>query len=98
MLSANYSLIRQNDLCTIQTFCDLLMKLIHYDKWKKFAPLGLGVIGLGFSLTAEAAARKSRGAPKRKWVPLGTVGLCVFNSGVAIFGDAVKHRALYEMK
>jgi hypothetical protein len=29
-------------------------------------------------------------------VALGTVSLAVFNAGLCMFGDAVKHRALYE--
>jgi len=30
------------------------------------------------------------------WVALGTVSLVVLNAGLCLFGDAVKHRALYE--
>lgn len=66
----------------------------HYRKWLAFAPLGLATIGFGLSLTNEATLRKGRG---ESWVLYGTVGLCVTNVGVSIFGDAVKERALYEL-
>ena len=66
-----------------------------YDKWLFFAPLGLILIGLGTSVTQDAATRKAAG---RSWFWRGTLGLCVLNAGIAIFGDAVKDRALYEWR
>ncbi len=69
----------------------------YYEQWKQSAPIGLVLIGAGFSLTAHAATLRGKGAPLWKWVLLGTVGLVVLNSGIAVFGDAVKQRALYEM-
>jgi hypothetical protein len=48
------------------------------------------------SLVGQATLLKGRG--ERGWVALGTLGLCTLNAGVAIFGEAVKHRALYEWK
>jgi hypothetical protein len=64
-----------------------------YEKWERFAPLGLLVIGLGLSLTGHAIESKSKG---RGWFLKGTLGLIVFNAGVAIFGEAIKARTLYE--
>jgi hypothetical protein len=58
--------------------------------------LGLGTIGLGVSIIGQATLLKGRG--EGGWVALGTIGLCTLNAGVAIFGEAVKHRALYEWK
>lgn len=68
----------------------------HYTTWRRLAPLGLGSIGLGLSVIGEATLMKGRGSPAAHWVAAGTLGLCLCNAGVAMFGEAVKHRALYE--
>jgi hypothetical protein len=68
----------------------------HYQKWKRLAPLGLVTVGLGASLIGQSTILKSKTASTWKWVALGTVSLAVFNAGLCLFGDAVKHRALYE--
>ncbi len=64
-------------------------------KWLVFSPLGLTLVGLGLSLTLETARLKSAGEP---WFWLGTLGLCVVNSGLAFFGDGVKSRVLLELQ
>ena len=68
----------------------------HYQKWKRLAPLGLTTVGLGASLIGQSTILKSETRSTWKWVALGTVSLVVFNAGLCLFGDAVKHRALYE--
>lgn len=68
----------------------------HYERWNRMAPLGLILIGAGLSLVTHAAGIKGRGGRLTSWGGLGTVGLIVFNSGIAVFGDAVKNRMLYE--
>ncbi|MFB6271407.1 MAG: hypothetical protein ABEL51_00790 [Salinibacter sp.] len=68
----------------------------HYRKWKRLAPAGLVTVGLGASLIGQSTILKSNDASTWKWVALGTVSLAVFNAGLCLFGDAVKHRALYE--
>jgi hypothetical protein len=68
----------------------------HYQKWKTLAPLGLLATGLGASGIGESTLLKGRDAPTWKWVAAGTVSLAVLNAGLCLFGDAVKHRALYE--
>lgn len=65
----------------------------YYEKWNRLSPLGLLVIGCGMSLIGDATLSKLKG---RSWFFKGTVALIVFNAGVAIFGEAVKNRALYE--
>lgn len=65
----------------------------NYEKWNSFSLLGLLIIGFGLSLTGHAIVCKSQG---RSWFIRGTLGLIVTNAGVAIFGEAVKARALYE--
>ncbi len=62
--------------------------------WKWMAPFGLILIGAGFSLAAEATLWKGENVESWKWVALGTLGLAVFNSGIVIFGEAVKFSTL----
>lgn len=68
----------------------------HYQTWKRLAPLGLMTVGFGASLVGQSTILKAENAATWKWVALGTVSLVVFNAGLCMFGDAVKHRALYE--
>lgn len=67
-------------------------------KWKWMAPLGLTLIGLGVSLSGEATLLKGAAAPTWHWVAIGTLGLVVLNSGIAVFGDAVKRRLWLEIR
>ncbi len=58
------------------------------------APVGLVLVAGGLSVSIDAAVRRAGGAPLRRWVGQGTVGLVVFNSGLSVFGDAVRRRAV----
>lgn len=69
----------------------------YYRKWRWTAPLGLMLIGFGFSLSGQAIILKADTGPWWEWVALGTVGLVVFNAGISIFGDAVKRRTWDEI-
>lgn len=60
------------------------------------APLGLVILGFGVCLVAESAILKAAGASCMQWVPAGTISLCVFNSGVCIFGNSILERVRYE--
>lgn len=64
-----------------------------YERWNRFSPLGLLLIGLGLSIIGDAALSKGRGGG---WFLKGTLGLIITNAGIAIFGEAIKNRALYE--
>jgi hypothetical protein len=66
-----------------------------HTKWLIFSPVGLSLVGFGLSLILEAARLKSVGEP---WFWLGTLGLCVVNSGLAFFGDGIKSRVLLELQ
>ncbi|MGB3546401.1 MAG: hypothetical protein WBA17_05475 [Saprospiraceae bacterium] len=68
----------------------------QYRQWLEKAPLGLVIIGFGACLIAEAATKKAGGAKTATWLAEGTAALVVFNAGISIFGDAVKHRTHYE--
>ncbi|MCI4668795.1 MAG: hypothetical protein MRZ79_11715 [Bacteroidia bacterium] len=65
-------------------------------KWKWLAPLGLSLVGLGFSFTGEAIILKMQGEVWYQWVAMGTLGLVIFNSGLSVFGDAVVRRTKAE--
>jgi hypothetical protein len=75
-----------------------MKSLAYYRKWKWMAPLGLMLIGFGFSLSGQAIILKGGEGPTWEWVALGTVGLVVFNAGISVFGDAVKRRMWWEIK
>lgn len=69
----------------------------HYRAWKRLAPLGLLGVGLGASLLGHATLKKLRSPRSWSWVVAGTISLVVLNAGLSMFGDSVKHRALYEI-
>jgi hypothetical protein len=68
----------------------------HFEKWGQYAVLGLILLGGGLALTLHAAEAKADKQGFWAWFIKGTLGLSLFNSGVALFGEAVKHRALYD--
>lgn len=68
----------------------------HRQKWKRLAPLGLLATGLGASGLGQSTILKAEDEPTWKWVTAGTLSLAALNAGLSLFGDAVKHRALYE--
>lgn len=70
----------------------------HYEAWSTNAPRGLLLIGAGVTLVAEAIVLKAQRKAGWRWFLLGGLGLTVLNAGVALFGDSVKHRTLYESK
>ena len=70
----------------------------HYKKWRTLAPLSLGTVGFGASLLGYAAERRTKGAGFVTWFAWGTLSLVVFNAGLAMFGEAVKHRTLLELE
>lgn len=65
----------------------------QYEKWNRFAPLGLLVLGLGLSLTSLAIESKVKG---RGWFLKGILGLISFLVGATVFGEAIKAQTLYE--
>jgi len=69
----------------------------HYQRWDELAPRGLILIGLGLSLTGEAITAKGHRRGAVRWFTVGVLGLAAVNAGIAIFGEAVKERVLYEL-
>jgi hypothetical protein len=70
----------------------------HYEVWSTNAPRGLLLIGAGISIVGQAIVLKAQRKAGWQWFLMGFLGLIVLNSGVAIFGESVKHRTLYESK
>lgn len=71
----------------------------HFTIWLWEAPLGLLLVGFGLSLLGHAAIVKAReGEAARKWFLLGTLALISVGAGLSVFGDAIKHRVLYELR
>ena len=66
-----------------------------YEVWRRFAPLGLLLVGAGVCVVTDASARRARGSGT--WVLEGTAGLLTLNAGLSVFGEAVKRRALYDV-
>ncbi|WP_445381513.1 hypothetical protein [Robiginitalea sp. IMCC43444] len=68
----------------------------HYRQWILKATAGVSLIGFGACLVAEAAMLKFQQEPTLNWTGYGLVALVVLNTGVCLFGDAVKHRTHFE--
>jgi hypothetical protein len=66
----------------------------HRVQWLFKAPLGLMLIGLGFSIAGDAVSRKHKA---QSWFWRGTLGLVLMNAGVSVVGDAVRHRTLMDV-
>ena len=67
----------------------------HVRAWARLAPSGLIAVGLGASLIGEATLRKGRG---EAYALYGTAALVVFNAGLGLFGEAVRHRVLADLE
>ena len=67
----------------------------HLRAWARLAPTGLVAVGFGVSLIGEATLRKGRG---EAFVAYGTAALVVFNAGLCLFGEAVRHRVLADLE
>lgn len=70
----------------------------HFQQWSQLAPRGLLLIGAGMSIIGWATMNRVNRQGFWAWVLPGTFGLAVLNFGISVFGEAVKHRTMYEMK
>ena len=68
----------------------------QFRNWLIKAISGLVIIGAGASMVADAAIYRSTATATWPWVLYGTIALIVFNAGICVLGDAVKHRTHYE--
>ncbi|HEX9951874.1 MAG TPA: hypothetical protein VGB53_08915 [Rubricoccaceae bacterium] len=66
----------------------------HIRAWARLAPAGLIAVGFGASLIGEATLRKGRG---EAFALYGTAALTVFNAGLCLFGEVVRHRVLADV-
>lgn len=69
----------------------------NYQKWDELAPRGLILTGFGLTLLGQAISAKMQKKGFLRWFILGTLSLIAVNSGLAMFGEAVKYRTLYEL-
>lgn len=80
---------------------DILRPDAHRSRWQWQSPLGLLLVGFGASLLGQATLLKGKASEGRgsawTWIAAGTASLVALNAGLSIFGDAVKHRTLYEL-
>lgn len=62
------------------------------NKYKSlFLPgVSLALVGMGISVAIEAGFWKWNGKPNWEWILLGTFGLCILNTGLSFFGEAVR--------
>ena len=70
----------------------------HYEAWSTDAPRGLLLISVGVAIVGQAIVLKARRKPGWQWLIMGFLGVTVLNSGVALYGESIKHRTLYESK
>ncbi len=68
----------------------------HRRAWLIKAPLGLVILSFGLCLVVEAGFYKASGAATLNWVAYGTAALTVFNAGLCILIDSLRHRMLME--
>jgi hypothetical protein len=69
-----------------------------YKRWQIFAPTGLILTGMGLCLFGTANHLMHSGEPFFRWFIAGTISLVTFNSGLALFGEAVRCRTLYDLR
>ena len=70
----------------------------HYQKWDEMAPRGMLTIGFGLTMLGEAIRSRGKGRGFLIWFIKGTIALIAINAGIAMFGESVKHRTLYELE
>lgn len=70
----------------------------HYQKWDELAPRGMLTLGFGLTMLGEAIIGRSKGRSFLVWFFKGTIALVAINAGLAMFGESVKHRTLYEIE
>ena len=66
--------------------------------WLVKAPIGVALIGFGFSLASEAGHKKRDGAETAEWVKQGTLGLAILNMGVGLYAESERHRTLWQLE
>ncbi len=70
----------------------LIKQMSTRTKWLLLAPFSLALTGAGLCVIVDAGQVKSAGAPFQQWFLLGAYGLILFNSGLSLFGQAVRFR------
>ncbi|HBP45092.1 MAG TPA: hypothetical protein DD635_04270 [Flavobacteriales bacterium] len=68
------------------------MEKNYRNLWFRSGAIGCSLLGAGLSVTLDALACRLNDASWWVWVTEGMVGLVVFMSGLAFFGDAIRYR------
>ena len=58
-------------------------------RWLLYGGGGLALVGAGFSVAADAGARRGEGVAGARWVGQGTLGLSLLGAGLSVFGEAI---------
>ncbi len=77
---------------------EIKKKWTLYKKWQVFAPTSLLLTGLGLTLFGMTTNMVRNDVSFAKWFFPGLLSLIIFNSGIALFGEAIKSRTLYETR
>ncbi|WP_229248929.1 hypothetical protein [Dyadobacter sandarakinus] len=67
-------------------------------KWMILTPIGLILFSFGLINLTEATYQRRTGQPTQVWVVLGIYSLVLINSGLVIFGEALRFRTMVNIR
>ena len=70
----------------------VLKRMSTRTKWLLLAPASLALAAAGLCIFSEAANAKHTGQSFSTWFWLGTLSLVLINSGLSLFGQALRFR------
>lgn len=76
----------------------LIKRMSTRTKWMILAPCGLLMFSFGLTVLSEAAHQRRIGVPTQVWVVLGLYSLVLINTGLILFGEALRFRILLNVR
>jgi multidrug transporter EmrE-like cation transporter len=76
----------------------LIKRMSTRTKWMILAPCGLLMFSFGLTVLSEAAHQRRTGVPTQVWVVLGLYSLVLINTGLILFGEALRFRILLNVR
>jgi multidrug transporter EmrE-like cation transporter len=76
----------------------LIKRMSTRTKWMILAPIGLLMFSFGLTVLSEAAHQRRTGVPTQVWVVLGLYSLVLINTGLILFGEALRFRILLNVR
>ena len=76
----------------------LIKRMSTRTKWIILAPCGLLMFSFGLTVLSEAAHQRRIGVPTQVWVVLGLYSLVLINTGLILFGEALRFRILLNVR